>query len=271
MQVICHEQTEEKPNNSIDFNFRKKHDGLEPFKGMIFESLDEASCFYYAYAQIQGFNVRIRNSTYFPRSKEIRYRRYVCSCEGYCSEKEPKVDEKKEKKTLTIRKGFSVNFTVSRKSSTTHWVAINIENVHSHMLVSPRSAKNLRNQKAMPNLVKNLVERFSEAGLPTGRVSDIVSGEPEVNISSRDCWNHMRNLSIRNLDLGDAESVFRYCRMKQVQDPNFYYSIMPDKESRMVNFFWVDSKGILCRHILAIFQKKRCTKNTDKIYSPKVD
>ncbi|XP_078148193.1 protein FAR1-RELATED SEQUENCE 5-like [Carex rostrata] len=46
--------------------------------------------------------------------------------------------------------------------------------------------------------------------------------------------------------MGDAESVFHYCRTKQAQDPNFYYEIFLDKDSRMVNFFWVDSRARLC-------------------------
>lgn len=124
------------------------------------------------------------------------------------------------------------------KKGTNDWVVKQVENVHNHVLASPRSVDNLRNHKHMSSLAKNLVEKFSEAGLPIGRVLDILNDG--VNFSSRDCWNHVRNLRIINLDMDDAESVFHYCRTKQAQDPNFYYEILLDKESQMVNFFWVD-------------------------------
>jgi FAR1 DNA-binding domain len=157
----------------------------------VFESLEEAHYFYHDYAQVSGFNMHIRTSSTFRRSTEIRYRRYVCSCEGHCSEKKVEVvDEKKERKTLTSRNGCPVAFVVSRKKGTSHWIATHVNNIHNHVLVSPRSAHNLRNQKVMPTIAKNLVEKFSEAGLPTGKVSDLLNGELNMNLSSRDCWNH---------------------------------------------------------------------------------
>lgn len=76
-------------------------------------------------------------------------------------------NEKREKKTLTIRKRFSSKFCRVKEKTDAHWIATSVKNEHNHVLANPRSASNLRNQKVMPSLAKNLVEKFSEAGLLT--------------------------------------------------------------------------------------------------------
>jgi hypothetical protein len=67
-------------------------------------------------------------------------------------------------------------------------------------------------------------------GLSIGRVSDILNDESSINLLSRDCLNHMRNLRVTNSEMDDAKSIFQYCRMKQAQHSNFYYSIYQMKK-----------------------------------------
>lgn len=43
---------------------------MQPFIGMKFELLEEAKCFYKVYAQVSGFNMRRRTTT-FPSSNEV--------------------------------------------------------------------------------------------------------------------------------------------------------------------------------------------------------
>lgn len=183
MQVDKDEETTEKPDNRSTVCAKGKYDGVELSVGMVFESLVEAHQFYHLYAKVHGFNVHIRNTTNFPRSKEVRYRRFVCSCEGFCSEKKSEGEnEKRDKKTLTIRKCSPISFAVSRKRTDDHWIATSVKNEHNHVLASPRSAGNFGNQKVISSLAKNLVENFSEAGLPIGRVPDILNDGPMMNI-----------------------------------------------------------------------------------------
>ncbi|XP_061367275.1 protein FAR1-RELATED SEQUENCE 5-like [Gastrolobium bilobum] len=94
----------------------------------------------------------------------------------------------------------------------------------------------------MNGAARKLVEKFNDECLPTGKVAAMFSGI-DLSFSNRDCWNHLRNLRRKNLDVGDALAVFNYCKQKQSQNPYFFYSIQCDADDRMINFFWVDARS----------------------------
>lgn len=85
-------------------------------------------------------------------------------------------------------------------------------------------------------LQKNLVEKFNEEGLPTGKVAAIFSGG-DLAFSNKDCWNHLRNVRRKNFNVGDAQAVFNYCKQKQGQNSDFLYAIQCDDDARMKSFF----------------------------------
>ncbi|KAF1864556.1 hypothetical protein Lal_00043197 [Lupinus albus] len=70
----------------------------------------------------------------------------------------------------------------------------------------PRSVSYLRCHKKMSVVAKSLVERFEEEDLPIGKVAAIFNNG-ESSFSHRDCWNHVRNLRRKNLDVGDAQAT----------------------------------------------------------------
>ncbi|PNX79734.1 hypothetical protein L195_g035722, partial [Trifolium pratense] len=84
----------------------------------------------------------------------------------------------------------------------------------------------------MNGAAKNLVEKFCEEGLPTGKVATMFN-DSDLVFSNRDCWNHMRNVRMKILDVGDAQAVFNYCKHKQSQNSDFFYAIQCDDEARM--------------------------------------
>ncbi|RZC09037.1 hypothetical protein D0Y65_015666 [Glycine soja] len=51
------------------------------------------------------------------------------------------------------------------------------------------------------SLEKSLVEKFEEEGLPTRKVASIFNNG-DSSFSNKDCWNHIRNLRRKNLDIG---------------------------------------------------------------------
>ncbi|XP_061368869.1 protein FAR1-RELATED SEQUENCE 5-like [Gastrolobium bilobum] len=58
----------------------------------------------------------------------------------------------------------------------------------------------------MNGAAKNLVEKFNAEGLLTGKVAAMFNGS-DLAFSNRDCWNHLRNLRRKNLDVGDAQAI----------------------------------------------------------------
>ena len=78
-------------------------------------------------------------------------------------------------------------------------------------MISPKSVSYLRCHKKMSAAAKSLVEKFSEEGLPTGKVA-MMFNVGDQKFTSRDCWNHLRDVRGKNLDAGDALAVLNYCK-----------------------------------------------------------
>jgi hypothetical protein len=133
---------------------------------------------------------------------------------------------------------------VSKGKNKDTWAIKSFDDNHNHVMASPKSLAYLRCHKKMNGAAKNLIEKFSEEGLPTGKVATMFN-DSDLVFSNRDCWNHMRNVRMKNLDVGDAQAVFNYCKHKQAENSDFFYAIQCDDEARMVNFFWIDARSRL--------------------------
>jgi hypothetical protein len=207
----------------------------DPHVGMEFDSLKKVKDFYKSFAKIKGFGYRIRSS-------KSNYCKFVCARQG-----ENKVKSNMgivKKKCSTIRMGCQASLIVKKKKNQNVWVIRSFDNNHNHLMASPKSVSLFRCHRKMNDVAKNLVERFSEEGLPIGKVVSMFSGS-DSSFSNRDCWNHMKNVRSKNLDVGDAQGVLNYCKQKQAQNSDFFYAIQCDGEARMMNLFWVDARSRL--------------------------
>jgi hypothetical protein len=224
------------PKNGEELN-------IEPCIGMEFKSMEEVREFYNSFAKKMGFGVRVRSTK--PKRAIL-----VCCNEGHrivksSINKEIEDDTTQAKrKCSTSRSGCQASLIVSRGTTESNWIICSFNNDHNHVMVSPKSVSYMRCHKKMGIAARSLVEQFKEEGVPTGKAAAIFNNG-DLPFSNRDCWNHIRNLRSKNLDVGDAQAVFNYCKRKQVENSNFFYSIQCDEDSRMINFFWVDARSRL--------------------------
>ncbi|XP_061368476.1 protein FAR1-RELATED SEQUENCE 5-like [Gastrolobium bilobum] len=207
---------------------------VEPYVGMEFESFKRVEHFYTLFAKAKGFGIRIRSS-------KKNYGLFVCCKHGENSKKGCNMGDAK-KKSSTIRSGCKASLSVTKEKNRDIWVIKSFDNNHNHIMASPKSVSYLRCHKKMNGAARRLVEQFNEEGLPTGKVAAMFNGS-DLAFSNRDCWNQLRNLRRKNLDVGDALAVFNYCKQKQAQNSDFFYSIQCDADDRMINFFWVDARS----------------------------
>ena len=63
----------------------------------------------------------------------------------------------------------------------------------------------------MSTAAKSLVEKFGEEGLPTRKVA-MIFNVGDQTFTSRDCWNHLRDVRGKNLDARDASAALNYCQ-----------------------------------------------------------
>ncbi|XP_058746145.1 protein FAR1-RELATED SEQUENCE 5-like [Vicia villosa] len=213
-------------------------ENIEPYVGMEFDSLEKATDFYRLFSKAKGFGIRTRSS-------KANYCILVCVREGKLPVKSTNDNNVEvKKKCSTMRMGCQASLTISKENNSHMWTVKSYDNNHNHVMASPKSVSYLRCHKNMNSAAKNLIEKFSEEGLPTGKVASMFK-ESDLAFSNRDCWNHMRNVRTNNLDIGDAQAVFNYCKHKQAQNSNFFYAIQCDDEARMVKKNWVDARSSL--------------------------
>lgn len=193
-------------------NSKSPEANICPIVDMEFDSIADVKEFYTSFAKKEGFGVRVR-------STKQSFCMFVCANEGTHIVKGE--NEEGKRKRSTSRTDCKASLTVSKAGKRSKWVIKSINNVHNHGMVSPKSVAYLRSHKKMIAATKSLVEKFDEEGVPTGKVATMFQGEDNA-FSSRDCWNHLRNLRRRNLDVGDAQAVFKFCKKKQVENPNFF-------------------------------------------------
>ncbi|GAB2281892.1 hypothetical protein Dimus_016456 [Dionaea muscipula] len=226
-----------------------------PYVGMMFDSIEAAEKYYVEYGRQQGFWTRIR-STYKTkwRSDEITGRLFVCAREGKHVRRSPTKNEdvlinevenstkKQRRDTSTAKSGCQASMRINFDKHSLKWKVTCFKDDHNHKIVSPKKRMLMRSNKEMPKAVKNLTEAFHREHLTVGKLPAIFGGT-HSGFDSRDCYNHLRNVRHRDLDIGDAQSVFSYFKKQQAANPLFYYAIQCDENGRLVNFFWVDARS----------------------------
>ena len=119
--------------------------------------------FYYGYAFHKGFSVREDRVKYKPSTKEVTWRRFVYSFEGYRSEKHfERTDQKRQPRALT-RCGCNARFDVQRSESSGIWYVTDFVDVHSHPFDKPEHAFVLRSHRGL-NPYRSLEGGGSRAG-----------------------------------------------------------------------------------------------------------
>ncbi|KAI5402382.1 protein FAR1-RELATED SEQUENCE 5 [Lathyrus oleraceus] len=162
-----------------------------PYVGLEFDSLEDVKNFYREFAKKEGFGIRTRSSKH--NSCIL-----VCSNVGkhiinnICNEESIAIKSKREKRCSTLMIGCKTTLVTSK---------------------AHKSAKYLRCHKKISGAAKNLVKKFDQEGLPTGKVVALFNNQ-DSTFSNRDCWNYLTDLRSRNLDVGDAQSVFNFCKQK---------------------------------------------------------
>ncbi|KAL4598151.1 hypothetical protein ACB092_11G039500 [Castanea dentata] len=135
-------------------------------------------------------------------------------------------------KEFAKKEGFGIRIRTSKKAARSDnvtnrvykWVVKGFDNNHNHGIISPKSVSYLRCHTKMSTAAKSLVENFGEEGLPTGKVA-MMFNVGDRTFTSKDCWNHLRDVRGKNLDAGDASAVLDYCQKQQAQNSNFFYAI----------------------------------------------
>ncbi|XP_038683058.1 protein FAR1-RELATED SEQUENCE 5-like [Tripterygium wilfordii] len=164
-----------------------------PKIGQVFESLDESQKYYNEYARLAGFSVR-NYSSKRNKCNEIIRKEFVCFKEGIRHEERSKANCSR-KRGLT-REGCKAKMTVVKKGACV-FVVSQFNEIHNHILTTPRKVHMLRSHRSMSNAKKALKQQFVDADFPihkqisifeiqSGGIENIGCIEKDFNNAQRD-------------------------------------------------------------------------------------
>ncbi|KAK4405660.1 protein FAR1-RELATED SEQUENCE 7 [Sesamum angolense] len=205
---------DDSPSDIVDIK-RLKKDAAggpvgEPYKGLEFNSANDAYKFYYTYAANIGFRIRIGQLFRSKHDGSITSRRFVCSKEGH---------------QHPSRVGCGAYMRIQRQESG-RWVVDRLQKEHNHEFETPTDPSRLvsvaskgYNREEGSSVLENLDLVETNGGL------SLVKRVRESNIGSD--WYNV---------------VLDYFQSRQAEDTGFFYAVEM-REGKGMNIFWADARS----------------------------
>ncbi|KAK0586208.1 hypothetical protein LWI29_002788 [Acer saccharum] len=211
---------------------------LEPYKGMEFDSQDDAYSFYLKYSKFIGFGISKKSSRRSKISGEFIDVKIVCT--RYRLKKEKDVSGTRHSQKVDCKAILHV-----KKNSNGKWYAHNFVKDHTHELF-PAHAHYLPCHKSIDSSVKENIDTLHAVGVGTSKIYAAMAkkhgGYENIGFLEKDIRNHLDKERRLTLASGDAKAMLEHFMHMQEENPNFFYAMDLDEEQRLKNVFWVDAK-----------------------------
>nr|XP_034593737.1 protein FAR1-RELATED SEQUENCE 5-like isoform X3 [Setaria viridis]XP_034593738.1 protein FAR1-RELATED SEQUENCE 5-like isoform X3 [Setaria viridis] len=203
--------------------------------------------FYNDYAYHKGFSIRKGRVRYKTGTKEVIWRRLMCSCEGYRSVKYfERMDQKRQPRALT-RCGCTARLDVEWSESIGIWYVKDFVDVHTHALAKPEHVFVLWSHRRLNDPQKAEAVELGLGGLRPFQIMDVMEashgGPGETGFLSQDLYNFFSRYKKGKVEGSDVEFVLNHMRQMQEKDPEFFFTFSVDAQGRLKNLFWSDAQS----------------------------
>ncbi|PKU62111.1 Protein FAR1-RELATED SEQUENCE 5 [Dendrobium catenatum] len=185
---------------------------------------------YRSYGYNLGFSVRKDHHSYWPNSKNLKSKDFVCSKAGF--KKLPDLNIQRKYRRSDTRTGCPamVRFTVDEAG---YWKVKKFIENHNHDL--PRQKTDI------------FLDPMTDAGIRTidafSFLADEVGGVENIGFTRRDAYNFIQKIKRAKIELGDTNTLIELFKERQLNDNMFSWDVQKDEFDRLLNFFWVDAIG----------------------------
>ncbi|XP_020592540.1 protein FAR1-RELATED SEQUENCE 5-like [Phalaenopsis equestris] len=215
----------------------------EKFLSSIIHSEEEAYESYRAYAHHVGFTVRKDHTTYWPNSKKLKVKDYICGKAGY--KKEPNNTVKFRKADTRTGCKAMVRFHVDFEGN---WkVAKFIEN-HNHPLADRGDKHLLRSNRRISGINADVLRSMTGSGIRATHaynfIATEVGGVENLECTKRDAFNFIQRERRERIEQGDVNALIQLFMERQSGDSMFAWDFQTDESGRLTSIFWSDG---LCR------------------------
>ncbi|XP_010274577.1 PREDICTED: protein FAR-RED IMPAIRED RESPONSE 1-like [Nelumbo nucifera] len=220
--------------------FTEEDTVFEPYKGMEFESHEEAYAFYEEYASYLGFTAKKRNTRRSRRTGTFIDANFACYRQGTKHTKQGVINPRPTNKT-----DCKASMHVKRRQDG-KWYVHNFIKEHNHELL-PAQAYHFRSRRCMNAISKKHLEFLCAGQVQTSNICNAMSnecnGDKSVCYPKKDVRNHIDIKACLAIKQDDIQALLDYFIHMQQENPNFFYVVDLNDEQRLRNVFWVDAKG----------------------------
>ncbi|XP_037486097.1 protein FAR1-RELATED SEQUENCE 5-like [Triticum dicoccoides] len=235
----------EKAKNKLSSSLAPECDeAMKPSVGMVFEDIGSVEEFYKSYAHHCGFSVRVGQRKLL-NNEVVQWKRFMCSREGFRSEKCMGVDDpsRKRKVRKVTRCGCDARIIVKRCTDNKYKITSWIEH-HNHGFVSPDKCHLIRSNRQLSDKAKPTVSTHCKASTCTSQANqpDHVSEGRSDNVgcTKRDLQKYHHDLCSKIKNEDAQIFVAQLCR-KQQEDSAFFFDCDVDDQGMLVHVFWADA------------------------------
>uniref|UniRef100_A0A453IWL2 Protein FAR1-RELATED SEQUENCE n=1 Tax=Aegilops tauschii subsp. strangulata TaxID=200361 RepID=A0A453IWL2_AEGTS len=201
---------------------------LEPKKGMMFSSEDDAVRFYKAYARKKGFGV-IRRTTRHGEDKMLTYFTLACNRQG----KAQYSAKNSFKPNPSTRMQCPAKSNFSRRGENFCITTVTLE--HNHP-ISPSKARFLRCHKKVDLHSKRRLELNDQAGACMNKnFGSPVMEAGNLEFGEKEYTNYLQEKRSLKLGAGDAHALYQYFLHMQSKDPAFFHHGFDKTWVEMIN------------------------------------
>ncbi|XP_039786879.1 protein FAR1-RELATED SEQUENCE 6-like [Panicum virgatum] len=251
-----------------DFVPRTLEEALVPRVGTVFDSVDEAFALYKAYAYRTGFHAVRRTCHNY---EGLRYRStFTCTYGGKSragaapsdvpgaryplrSKRGAAVQEKKSRRGAAEKTGCKAMLIIRDKRVDDRWKVESVELEHNHPC-TPDMVRFLKAYREMPESAKkkakitNEMDEMVEKSLSEIAETRKFPTRPKKGASGGAAVGSHHRVSrtesfVQRFGEDDLTALKKFIETMQHKKPNFIHSWDLDRESRVKNFFWTDSRA----------------------------
>lgn len=228
------------------------------FEGLIFDSWEEVDKAIVAFGKTEGFFVRIRDTRYTKTNHGegkvqvpvIKFRKYVCSREGYRQQiADGSLEGSREKSSE--RCGCGAHYTFSRSKETDHMiVCYSMDNEHNHPMLTDDQFRFHHRNRSLPEEAKAIIANVLDATprhVDTTILLDVIkasipAGEKE-NINDQDVRNYINKYKYGKKSVHEAHDLLFELKKIKDEDPLFFYEYTIDAETKALQqIFWMSAE-----------------------------
>ncbi|XP_020573853.1 protein FAR1-RELATED SEQUENCE 5-like [Phalaenopsis equestris] len=213
----------------------------EKLLNAVVQNENEAYEQYCLYAHHIGFTVRKEHSGFWPNSKKLKTKDFVCGKAGFKKELKDTITVRFKRADTRTGCPAMIRYFVDLDGN---WSVKKFVESHNHPLAEDGDKHLLRSSRKMCDINADILRTMTKSGIRTSDafrfLANEVGGVENLDCTKRDAYNFIQRERRVQIELGDANSLIQLFTTRQADDPMFAWDFQIDEAGCLVNFLWCD-------------------------------